>query len=110
MLDHFEQSDIDMTHYKKPAVLTVFFSLAAFWSPSCFPADAPAPQGTILLSQEAFEKQRETMLRDLEKKIVLMQQAKDCAEKSTTPVAFQACNQAFLEGVQAHIAEMKKSK
>ena len=94
----------------KIQALTMIFSLAARWSPYCFSADAPATPGTILLSQEAFEKQRETMVSDLGKKITLMQQAKGCAEKSATPVAFQACNQTFLEGVQAHIAEMKNLK
>lgn len=80
------------------------------WTAPCLSADTQAPQGTILLSQENFEKQRETMIKDLGEKIVLMQQARECAEKSSTPVAFQACNQAFLEGIQAHMAEMKKRK
>ncbi len=93
-----------------PHLLAALFSASVFWTAPCFSADASPPQGTILLSQEEFEKQRETMIKDLGKKITLMQEARKCAEKSSTPVAFQACNQAFLEGIQAHIAEMKKTK
>lgn len=64
----------------------------------------------FVLSQEEFVRQRAVMIDDLGKKIELMQQAQRCAEKATTPVAFQACNQAFADGIRAHMAEQAKSK
>jgi len=62
----------------------------------------------FVLSQEEFIRQRTVMIDDLGKKIELMQKARECAEKSTTPVAFQACNQAFADGIRAHMAEQAK--
>lgn len=64
----------------------------------------------FVLSQEEFVRQRTVMIDDLGKKIELMQQARECAETATTPVAFQACNQAFADGIRAHMAEQAKKK
>ena len=90
--------------------LTVFLFLSVALNVPCFSADNNSPQATVVLSQEDFVKQREFMLKDLAKKMALMQEARKCAEKSATPAAFQACNQALVDGIRAQMSEQAISK
>jgi hypothetical protein len=92
------------------AFLAVFLPLAVAWSGPCFSVANDSGQATVVLSQEDFVKQRAFMLKDLDRKIELMQKARTCAEKSATPSDFQACNQALGDGIRAHMAEQKESK
>lgn len=73
-------------------------------------ASEDSTKPVFVLSQEEFVRQRTVMIDDLGKKIELMQQARGCAETATTPVAFQACNQAFADGIRVHMAEQEKKK
>jgi len=92
------------------ASLVVFLSFSVAWSVPCISAGADSSQPTSVLSQDDFVKQRQFMLKDLARKMALMQEARTCAEKSTTPVAFQDCNQAFLDGIRAQMSEPVESK
>lgn len=65
------------------------------------PAAAPA------ISQEEFALQRENMIKDLDRKIRLLSEAKACAVKSTTPSAVQECNKALRQGITNHMNDMQ---
>jgi len=86
------------------------FVAALFSSGVALASDKPPQQATFVLSQEEFKVQRDFMIRDLEKKIELLQGAKKCAEDSTNSVGFQACNQTLIDGIAAHNQQNNKAK
>ena len=91
------------------AILTALLSFSAVLSQPCFAADETPPPANFVLLQEDFLKQREFMIMDLGRKIKLMQEARVCAKKSSSPVAFQACNKILVDGIRVQKADPKKT-
>ena len=63
---------------------------------------APTVTAPPHLSQEEFVKQRQFMIKDLERKIKALQKAKKCAVKSSNPIEFRACNETLVNEIHAH--------
>ena len=97
-----------MMAQKNVLVSALFVTLALSVAPPVFSAEkeASAP-AEFVLSQEEFVRQRKFMLSDLDRKITLLQAARACADKSSTPDSFVACNKTLNAGIAAHMGEMR---